>query len=48
MASQMAEELESLNSEIIFKRIEGGDHFIYDQIYADSISISWLMNVIKD
>ncbi len=48
MASQMVEELESLNSEIIFKPIEGGDHFIYDQIYADSISISWLMNIIKD
>ena len=48
IASQMAEELETLNAEIIFKPFEGGDHFIYDQIYSDSISISWLMNKIKD
>ncbi len=48
IASQMAEELKSLNAEIIFKSIEGGDHFIYDQIYSDSLNISWLMNKIKE
>ena len=48
IATQMAEELKSLNAEIIFKSIEEGDHFIYDQIYSDSLSISWLMNKIKD
>ena len=48
IASQMSEELESLNAEIIFKPIKGGDHSIYDQIYSDSLSISWLMNKIKD
>lgn len=48
IASQMAEELESLNAEIIFKPFQGGDHYIYDQIYSDSLIISWLMNKIKD
>ena len=48
IATQMAEELKSLNAEIIFKSIEEGDHFIYDQIYSDSLSISWLMNKTKD
>ena len=48
IATQMAEKLKSLNAEIIFKSIEEGDHFIYDQIYSDSLSISWLMNKIKD
>ena len=48
IASQMSEELENLNAEIIFKPIKGGDHFIYDQIYSDSLSISWIMNKIKN
>ena len=48
IASQMAEELKSLNAEIIFKSIEEGDHFIYDQIYSDSLNISWIMNKIKN